>query len=114
MNDTKIVKAQIEAKTRKLQATWTLEPQQSAIIDTAMNYLADDIADEIDWEVLCKLNKTTENWIEIQFSKDAKKSGKRVIKKWAKKTFGHGFFVFYDRILFAREEDATLFALRWS
>ena len=109
-----IVKTQVNAPTRKLTATWTLDPPESIIVDTAMNHLADNIADEIDWEVLCKLDETRKNWIEIKFSKDAKKAGKRVIKKWAKKTFDHGFFVFYDRILFAREEDVTLFVLRWS
>jgi hypothetical protein len=114
MDDIKIVKTQIEAKTRKLQATWTLESQQSYIIDTAMNNLADNIADEIDWEVLCKLNETTENWIEIQFSKDAKNAGKRVIRKWVQQTFKNGVFVFSNRVMFAREEDAVLFALRWS
>jgi len=110
----KIITTQIDVPTKTLTVTWTLEsPLQSAIIDTAMNILADEIADEIDWEVLSKFIDTS-NWTEIKFSKTANNAGKRVIKKWAKKNFKHGFFVFRNRVIFASEEHATLFALRWS
>jgi hypothetical protein len=75
--------------------------------------LAYDIQDDIDWQVLSKLIDTS-NWTEIRLTKDTKKIGKRIVRKWVEKTFKNGVFVFSNRVMFAREEDAVLFALRWS
>ena len=75
--------------------------------------LAYDIQGDIDWQALSKLIDTS-NWTEIRLTKDTRKIGKRIVKKWAEKTFKHGTFVFSNRVMFAKAEDAVLFALRWS
>jgi hypothetical protein len=110
-NDIKIVRTQIEAKSRKLAATWTFEPAAETEIMTIMSQ---DIQRDIDWQVLCELDPGRKNWIEISFSKSARAAGDVMIEDWCKKTFQGGYYVFSDRILFGRAEDAEFFMLRWS
>ena len=108
-NDIKIVRTQIEAKSRKLAASWTVDVETE--ITTIMSQ---DIQREIDWEVLCELDPGRKNWIGIPFSKSARAAGDAAIEAWAKETFPGGYYVFSDRILFGRKEDAEFFMLRWS
>ena len=110
-NDIKIVRTQIEAKSRKLAAKWTIEsPTETEI----MTIMSQDIQREIDWQVLCELDPGRKNWIEIPFSKSAQAAGDAAIKAWCKETFPGRYYVFRDRILFGRAEDAEFFMLRWS
>jgi len=110
-NDIKIVRTQIQAKSRKLAATWTVEsPAETEI----MTIMSQDIQRDIDWQVLCELDPGRKNWIEIPFSKSAQAAGDAAIEDWCKKTFQGGYYVFRDRILFGRAEDAEFFMLRWS
>jgi hypothetical protein len=108
-NDIKIVRTQIEAKSRKLAASWTVDVETEI-----MTIMSQDIQREIDWEVLCELDPGRKNWIGIPFSKSAQAAGDAAIKAWAKETFPGGYYVFSDRILFGRAEDAEFFMLRWS
>lgn len=110
-NDIKIVRTQIEAKSRKLKATWTFESPTETEILTIMSQ---DLQREIDWSVLCEIDPGRENWIRIPFSKSARAAGDAAIEAWAKETFPGGYYVFSDRILFGRAEDAEFFMLRWS
>jgi len=107
-NDIKIVKTQIETKSRKLKAKWTTF--DSEVVDAAAN----SIRDEVDWDILCEIDPNRKYWVEIPFSKSAKQAGKAEIKAWVKQTFGKGFFVFEDRIMSDREQDAEFFMLKWS
>jgi hypothetical protein len=113
----KIAKSQVSTTMRTL-LTSVIDCDSSRPFDfdaeqAIADMLAYDIQDDIDWEVLSKLIDTS-NWIEIRLSKDTKKIGKRIVRKWVQQTFKNGVFVFSDRVMFAREEDAVLFALRWS
>ena len=108
-NDIKIVRTQIEAKSRKLAASWTVDVETEI-----MTIMSQDIQREIDWEVLCELDPGRKNWIGIPFSKSVQAAGDAAIKAWAKETFPGGYYVFSDRILFGRAEDAEFFMLRWS
>lgn len=109
--DIKIVKTQIEAKSRKLAATWTIEsPTETQI----MTIMSQDIQRDIDWQVMCDIDPDRKNWIGIPFSKSARAAGDAAIEAWAKETFPGGYYVFSDRILFGRAEDAEFFMLRWS
>ena len=108
-NDIKIVRTQIEAKSRKLAASWTVDVETEI-----MTIMSQDIQREIDWEVLCELDPGRKNWIGIPFSKSARAAGDAAIEAWAKETFPGGYYVFSDRILFGRKEDAEFFMLRWS
>ena len=106
-NDIKIVRTQVSVKPRKLTGTWTFENKMA---DAAAN----SIRDEVDWDILCEIDPSRKYWVEIPFSKSAKQAGKAEIKAWVKQTFGKGFFVFEDRIMFDREQDAEFFMLKWS
>ena len=109
-NDIKIVRTQIEAKSRKLAASWTVDVETEI-----MTIMSQDIQREIDWQVLCELDPGRKNWIEIPFSKSARAAGDAVIEAWAKEAFNNrGYYVFSDRILFCRNADAEFFMLRWS
>jgi hypothetical protein len=111
-NDIKIVRTQIEAKSRKLKASWTVESPTETEILTIMSQ---DLQRDIDWSVLCKIDPGRKNWIEIPFSKSAQAAGDAVIEAWAKEAFNNrGYYVFSDRILFCRNADAEFFMLRWS
>ena len=111
-NDIKIVRTQIEAKSRKLTATWTFEPAAETEIMTIMSQ---DIQRDIDWQVMCEIDPNMKKWIEIPFSKSARAAGDAVIEAWAKEAFNNrGYYVFSDRILFCRNADAEFFMLRWS
>jgi hypothetical protein len=106
-----IVKTQIIAKTRKLAATWTFEPAAETEIMTIMSQ---DIQRDIDWQVLCELDPGRKHWVELQFSKTARAAGDAAIEAWCKETFvDRGYFVFTDRVMFDRAEDAEFFMLRW-
>jgi len=108
-NDIKIVRTQVNVPSRKLKATWTLDPEEEI-----MTIMSQDIQKEIDWNVLCEINPDRKNWIGIPFSKSARAAGDAAIEAWAKETFPGGYYVFSDRILFGRAEDAEFFMLRWS
>jgi hypothetical protein len=110
-NDIKIVRTKIEAKSRKLAAKWTIEPPMETEIMTIMSQ---DIQRDIDWQVMCEIDPNMKKWIEIPFSKSAQAAGDAAIEAWAKETFPGGYYVFSDRILFGRKEDAEFFMLRWS
>jgi hypothetical protein len=104
-----IVKQQITAKSRKLKASWIVD------IDTEIvNLMSQDIQYEIDWQVLCDIDPNRKNWIELDFSETAKEAGRDVIEAWCKETFKHGYFMFSNRVMFLREQDAEFFLLRWS
>jgi hypothetical protein len=79
-----------------------------------MTIMGLDIQREIDWNVLCEIDPGRKNWIEILFSKSARAAGDAVIEAWAKETCQGGYYVFSDRILFGRAEDAEFFMLKWS
>jgi hypothetical protein len=108
-NDIKIVRTQIEAKSQKLAASWTVDVETEI-----MTIMSQDIQREIDWEVLCEIDPDRKNWIEIPFSKSAQAAGDAAIEAWAKETFPGGYYVFSDRILFGRNADAEFFMLKWS
>ena len=111
-NDIKIVRTQIEAKSRKLAATWTVQP----VVETEiMNIMSQDIQREIGWQVMCVIDPNMKKWIEIPFSKSARAAGDAAIEAWAKEAFNNrGYYVFSDRILFCRNADAEFFMLKWS
>ncbi|CAB5215004.1 hypothetical protein UFOVP190_355 [uncultured Caudovirales phage] len=106
-----IVKTQIEAKSRKLAATWTVQP----VVETEiMTILSGEIQKEVDWEILCEVDPGRKHWVELKFSKTAKAAGDAAVEAWCKETFvDRGYFVFTDRIMFDRAEDAEFFMLRW-
>lgn len=106
-----IVKTQIAAKTRKLAATWTVQP----VVETEiMTILSGEIQKEVDWEILCEVDPGRKHWVELKFSKTARAAGDAAIEAWCKETFAdRGYFVFTDRIMFDRAEDAEFFMLRW-
>jgi hypothetical protein len=108
-NDIKMVKQQITAKSRKLSATWTVDSATEILI-----VLSQDIQYEVDWQVLCEIDPTRKQWINLDFSDTAKEAGRDVIEAWCKETFKHGYFVFSERIMFHHEQDAEFFLLRWS
>jgi hypothetical protein len=108
-NDIKIVKQQITAKSRKLSARWTVDSATEIL-----TVLSQDIQYEVDWQVLCEIDPDRKHWIELDFSDTAKEAGRDVIEAWCKETFKHGYFVFSERIMFHREQDAEFFLLRWS
>ena len=111
-SDIKIVRTQIEAKSRKLKGTWTFESSTETEIMTIMSQ---DIQRDIDWQVMCEIDPNMKKWIEIPFSKSARAAGDAVIEAWAKETFNNrGYYVFSDRILFCRNADAEFFMLKWS
>jgi hypothetical protein len=110
-NDIKIVSTQIEAKSRKLTASWTFESSTETEIMTTMSQ---DIQRDIDWQVMCEIDPNMKKWIEIPFSKSARAAGDAVIEAWSKETCQGGYYVFGDRILFCRNADAEFFMLRWS
>ena len=111
-NDIKIVRTQIEAKSRKLAATWTVEsPAETEI----MTIMSQDIQRDIDWQVLCEIDPNRKYWVELKFSKSAQAAGHAAVEAWCKETFvDRGYFVFSDRIMFDREKDAEFFMLRWA
>ena len=111
----KITKSQVST-TMRTMLTSVVECDSFHSFDAEQeiaDILAYDFQDEIDWQALSKLIDTS-NWTEIRLTKDTRKIGKRIVKKWVEKTFKHGTFVFSNRVMFAKEEDAVLFALRWS
>jgi hypothetical protein len=109
-NDIKIVRTQIEAKSRKLVASWTVDVETEI-----MTIMSQDIQRDIDWQVMCEIDPNMKKWIEIPFSKSARAAGDAVIEAWAKEAFNNrGYYVFSDRILFCRNADAEFFMLRWS
>ena len=113
----KITKAQVSTTMRTL-LTSVIDCDSSRPFDfdaeqEIADILAYDFQDDIDWQVLSKLIDTS-NWTEIRLTKDTRNIGKRIVRKWVEKTFKNGVFVFSNRVMFAREEDAVLFALRWS
>jgi hypothetical protein len=109
-NDIKIVRTQIEAKSRKLTASWTVDVETEI-----MTIMSQDIQRDIDWQVMCEIDPNMKKWIEIPFSKSARAAGDAVIEAWAKEAFNNrGYYVFSDRILFCRNADAEFFMLRWS
>lgn len=108
-NDIKMVKQQITAKSRKLKASWTVD-----IETEIMTVMSQDIQYEVDWQVLCDIEPDRKHWIELDFSDTAKEAGRDVIEAWCKETFNHGYFVFSNRIMFHRDQDAEFFLLRWS
>jgi hypothetical protein len=108
-NDIKIVKQQITAKSRKLSAKWTVDSATEIL-----TVLSQDIQYEVDWQVLCEIDPDRKHWINLDFSDTAKEAGRDVVEAWCKETFKHGYFVFSERIMFHREQDAEFFLLRWS
>ena len=109
-NDIKIVRTQIEAKSRKLKASWTVDVETEI-----MTIMGRDIQRDIDWQVMCEIDPNMKKWIEIPFSKSARAAGDAVIEAWVKEAFNNrGYYVFSDRILFCRNADAEFFMLRWS
>jgi hypothetical protein len=105
----KIVRTQVNVPSRQLKATWTFDAEEEL-----MTIMGLDIQREIDWNVLCEIDPGRKNWIEILFSKSAQAAGDAVIEAWAKETCQGGYYVFSDRILFGRAEDAEFFMLKWS
>ena len=108
-NDIKMVKQQITAKSRKLSAKWTVDSATEIL-----TVLSQDIQYEVDWQVLCEIDPDRKHWINLDFSDTAKEAGRDVVEAWCKETFKHGYFVFSERIMFHREQDAEFFLLRWS
>ena len=86
--------------------------------DTSLIALANDIQREIDWSVLVAIMKTASptirEWTEVKFSEYAMSAGEEEIKLWAEEKLDNGFFLFYNRIMIAKEEDVVKFMLRWS
>ena len=80
--------------------------------------LANDIQREIDWSVLVAVMKTASptirEWTEVKFSEYAMSAGEEEIKLWAEEHLDNGFFLFYNRIMIATEEDVVKFMLRWA
>ena len=83
-----------------------------------LNALAKDIQLEIDWSILVSIMKTAsptiKEWTEVKFSEYARSVDNEEIKLWAEEHLDNGFFLFYNRIMIAREEDVVLFLLRWA
>ena len=86
--------------------------------DESLNALANDIQREIDWSVLVAIMKTASptirEWTEVKFSEYAMSAGEEEIKLWAEEKLDNGFFLFYNRIMIAKEEDVVKFMLRWA
>ena len=86
--------------------------------DEVLNALAKDIQQEIDWSILVDIMKTANphgsQWTEVKFSEYAKSADNEEIRLWAEEHLDNGFFLFYNRIMIAKEEDVVLFLLRWA
>ena len=86
--------------------------------DESLNELAKDIQQEIDWSVLLdimrKVNPHGKEWTEVKFSEYARSVNHEEIKLWAEEKLDNGFFLFYNRIMIAKEEDVVKFMLRWA
>lgn len=108
----KIEKIQIESKSRKLAAKWTVEYQDTSIIniqDELVKTLSDEIAKEIDFGFLADIY-TQSGWTEIKFTP----SGRYFeIDAWCKENTA-GVHGYGSRWLFKDEKDITMFILRWS
>jgi hypothetical protein len=101
----------VNVPTKTIGSSWNPEEELATV-------MAAEISNEVDWEILSALMKTAKpgipEWTEVQFSDAAKKAGREEVKAWCEEKFGHGFFLFSDRIRIAREEDVVMFMLRWS
>jgi len=86
--------------------------------DESLNALAIDIQREIDWSILLdimrKVNPLGNEWTEVKFSEIARAAGEEEIRSWAEEKLDNGFFLFYNRIMIAKEEDVVKFMLRWA
>lgn len=108
----KIEKIQIEAKSRKLMADWTVQQDTSSIFnieDELVKTLSDEISKEIDFGISAELFNQI-GWTEIKFTP----SGRYFeIDAWCKENTA-GVHGYGSRWLFKDEKDITMFILRWS
>jgi hypothetical protein len=105
-----IVKTQIAAKTRKLAATWTVQP----VVETEiMEILSGEIQKEVDWEILCEVDPGRKHWVELKFSKTAKAAGDAAVEAWCKEHICGEYESRGSTWVFKEEKDASLFALKW-
>ncbi len=107
MKPLKIEKTVVEAKTRTLKATWTVEAADEVLASYGLDLekeLKRFLQDEIDREILETLGwirVTVENW-------------ERVDQEWCKRYIKGKYRSFTNFWLFEKQEDANFFTLKWS
>lgn len=111
-----IEKIEIKEKSRKLNATWTVDLQHGEIeISKGLEeQLARTMAEEIDWEIMCDL-MTSIGWRLVRTKKSMYDTEDAYnIKQWVAKHCKGNHKARGDTWIFERAEDATWFALKWS
>ena len=110
-----IIKQKIEEKSRKLQSKWTVTLEHG---DTDYNANYEEIAkvlqEEIDWEVMIDI-MTEIGWTKIEMKWPHQMSARDAheVKEWCRANL-QGHYQGRARIwLFEKEQDATMFVLRW-
>ena len=108
MKPIKIEKIAVEAKSRKLSATWTAEVPQDPYISTDISEeLAKLLQQEIDKEIMIDL-LVAQGWIQVTI--DRKKT---VDKDWCNTCIKKKYRSLDNRWFFEDQNDANLFALAW-
>ena len=110
-----ITKQQIEEKSRKLASKWTVTLEHGDA-DYNANYeeVAKVLQEEIDWEVMIDI-MTEAGWTKIEMSWPHRMSAVDAyeVKEWCRANL-QGHYQGRARIwLFEKEQDATMFVLRW-
>jgi hypothetical protein len=108
MKPIKIEKIAVEAKSRKLSATWTSEvPQATYIASEISEELAKILQQEIDKEIMMDL-LVAQGWTKVTVDKK-----KTVDKDWCNICIKKKYQSFGNNWYFEDENDANFFALAW-
>ena len=100
----KIIKQTVNAKSRILDAKWTMED-----IETRYSkMLADEIQKEIDNQIMRELLMST-GWHRIILSEEI-----IIPKEWCKENIRDHYRNFANYWYFVNSKDAAFFALKWS
>lgn len=107
----KIEKTVVQAKSRTLKATWTVEAV--ADLNSEINdNLAKILQEELDREVLREVEKTTlksQGWTEVTQHTKAK-----ISDDWCRQFIKNEYRIYGNCWYFKDERDATFFSLKWS
>jgi hypothetical protein len=106
MKPLKIEKIEVQAKSRVLKATWTIEDVQDLQYDQSVDIekeLSKILQEEIDKEFL-----ETLNWIRVSV-----KNWKEVDDDWCKQYIKGKYRSFSNFWMFEQEKDAHFFMLKW-
>jgi len=105
----KIVKTIVRAKSRNLNAEWSIEQSQD------LEHIFDNnLQKEIDKEIMSQIQRQSlidKGWHKVAVSRHTLSN--KIPSYWVPQNIVHDFQIFSDCWMFEAQEDAVRFALEW-